>query len=96
MTVEMFKAILEKAECKTKGGESTMPEGRTLALYVAHEGVPMTISKLVALRLGLDGAIVEARDARGELYMVALEDVFAASVTGGTGDAPARKAGFLG
>lgn len=96
MTVEMFKVILEKAECKTKAGESTMPEGRTIALYVAHEGVSLTISRLVSLRLELDGQLIEARDHRGELYMVPLADIFAASVAGGTGDTPVRKAGFLG
>jgi hypothetical protein len=96
MTVEMFKAILEKAECKTKGGESTLPEGRTIALYVAHEGVSLTISRLVSLRLDLDGLLIVGRDHRGEMYLVALADVFAASVAGGSGDTPVRKAGFLG
>ena len=93
MTDEMFDAILRKAECEKKGDIATLPEGRTLALYVAHQGTSLNVSRIVEVMQ--DGGLIEARNVKGELFILSREDIFAASVVGGSKDGPARKAGFL-
>ena len=94
MTETMYTALLEKAEAKKgKGGEAALPEGRTLTLYVAHDGCSMSVSRLVAVRLE-DAGVIEARDNKGETYVLSLEDVFAGSISGGSKDSPTRTAGF--
>ncbi|MEM1032013.1 MAG: hypothetical protein AAGN82_16815 [Myxococcota bacterium] len=93
MTDEMFDAILRKAECEKKGDHAVLPEGRTLSLYVAHGGSSLTVSRIVEVTR--DGELVEARNAKGELFILTRSDVFAASVVGGSKDGPSRKAGFL-
>lgn len=95
MTETMYTTLLEKTEAKkTKGGEAELPEGRTLTLYLAHQGCSISVSRLVTLRLEQEG-IIEARDNKGEIYVLSLDDVFAASIQGGSKSSPARKAGFL-
>jgi hypothetical protein len=96
MTETMYTTVLEKAECKkSKDGTAELPEGRTLTLYVAHDGSSMSVSRLTSLRLG-QGGIIEARDAKGELYLVSIEDVYAASISGGGSKTGlSRKAGFI-
>jgi hypothetical protein len=93
MTETMYTALLDKAEAKKNDdGEAELPEGRTLTLYVAHDGCSMTVSRIVALRLEQAG-VVEARDNKGESYVLGLDDVFAGSISGGK-TAEQRTAGF--
>ncbi len=95
MTETMYTSLLNKAEAKkNKSGEAELPEGRTMTLYLAHEGCSMSVSRLVSLRLEQEG-VIEARDTKGETYVLSLGDVFAGSIQGGSKDAPVRKAGFL-
>ena len=95
MTETMYTKLLDKAEAtKSKSGEAELPEGRTITLYVAHDGCSMSVSRLVSLNLEQEG-IIEARDAKGETYVLSLQDVFAGSIQGGSKSSPARKAGFL-
>ena len=95
MTEAMYTTVLQKAEAKKgKDGSAELPEGRTLSLYVSHDGATMTVSRIVSVKLE-QGGIVDARDTKGECYVLALDDVFAASITGGSKDSPGRKAGFL-
>lgn len=71
-------------------GWSEAPAEQHITLYVAHDGVPLTVSKVEALRI--EGDLVRARTRKGETYQLALEDLFAAAV-----EAPKtseRKAGF--
>ena len=94
MTETMYAALLDKAEAKkNKGGEAELPEGRTLTLYVAHQGCSMSVSRLVAVRLGKD-SVLEARSNKGETYLLSLDDIFAGSIAGGSKDAATRTAGF--
>jgi hypothetical protein len=96
MTEAMFKAVVQRAEGrKTDDGVVSLPEGRTLTLYAAHDGTSLQVARVTTLSL-VDG-IVEARDVKGELFLLSLEDVFAASVAGDANHKKAgRKAGFLG
>jgi len=95
MTDDMLSAVLETAGAKTsKDGESRLPQGGTMTLYAAHDGVALTVTKIESMRRA-DG-VVRARNVKGETFVVALEDLFAAAVDGGASADGARKAGFLG
>lgn len=95
MTEEMFRAVLETAQAKTdKEGWATMPEGRSLTLYAAHNGVPLTVAKIDSLRVSQE--IIRTRSVKGQTYVLALSDVFAAALDGGSDTPGGRKAGFLG
>jgi hypothetical protein len=92
MTQEHLSAILELMSAKTeKDGWSTFPDGRGLTLYAAHDGVQLTVPRVdaVAVKAGL----MRARTSKGELYLLALEDVFAAAAE--ATPTQARKAGFV-
>ena len=94
MTEAMFDAVLTKAECtKDDKGVSRLPDGRTLTLYLARDGTQLAVSKVVALRL--DQTLIETEDEKGESFLLSLEDLFAASVSG-AGSSASRKAGFIG
>jgi hypothetical protein len=91
MTQEHLSAILELVSAKTeKDGWSSFPDGRALTLYAAHDGVQLTVARVeaVAVKAGL----LRARNTKGELYLLALEDVFAAAAEATAQQA--RKAGF--
>jgi hypothetical protein len=94
MTEEMLKAVLETAQAKIdKDGASALPEGRTMTLYAAHDGVSLTVSKVESVRVAQ--GIVRARNAKGETFVLAATDLFAAAIDAGSESATARKAGFL-
>ena len=96
MTEAMLKRILEEAQAKKgEGGDQELGEGRRLTLYAAHAGVPLTVTKVVALRV-LDGGTIQARNDKGDRFFLALEDLFSAAVEGTGASANARKAGFVG
>lgn len=91
MTEEHLRAILVAAEAKEADGWMAPAAGRTLTLYVSSGGALLTVSRVEAVRV--DKALVSARTAKGEVYVLALVDLFA-----GATDAPtntARKAGFV-
>lgn len=92
MTDDHLGALISASEAKKeKDGWFSLPEGRHLTLYVAFGGANLNVEKISAIKR--DGALVHARTVKGELYVVALTDVFAGAV-----DAPAagtRKAGFF-
>ena len=95
MTEDMLRAVLDTAQAKSeKDGGSSLPEGRHLTFYCAHNGVPLTVSKVEHVRL--TQGVVRARNGKGETFLLALEDLFSAAVDGGSEAAAARKAGFLG
>ncbi|MBW2455360.1 MAG: hypothetical protein JRI68_12650 [Deltaproteobacteria bacterium] len=95
MTKDMFATILARAECKTRDdGGADLPEGKTLTLYLSRDGTSLQVSRVVEMKL--DSGIVEAATHKGEMFLVALDDLFAASVSGGSKSTKARKAGFLG
>ena len=95
MTKDMFDTILARAECTTADdGTSELPEGKTLTLYLSRDGASLQVGRVIEMKL--DGSIVEAANNKGELFLVALGDLFAASVSGGSKSSKGRKAGFLG
>jgi hypothetical protein len=91
MNQEQLSAILDLLSAKVdKEGWSTFPDGRGLTLYVAHGGVQLTVPRIEAV-IAKQG-LLRARTAKGETYLLALEDVFAASIEGTPQQA--RKPGF--
>jgi len=95
MTKDMFDTILERAECTARDdGGSELPEGKTLTLYLSRDGASLQVGRVIEVKL--DSGIVEAVNNKGELFIMALEDLFAASVSGGSKSSKGRKAGFLG
>jgi hypothetical protein len=92
MTQEHLSAILDLISAKPeKDGWFTFPDGRGLTLYVSHDGVQLTVPRLEAI--AVKGGLVRARTAKGELYLVSLEDVFAAAAEATA--TQVRKAGFV-
>ncbi len=62
-----------------------------MTLYAAHDGVPLMVSRVDAVRI--DGDLVYARTARRETYSLNRADLFAVALEGATGQPP-RRAGF--
>jgi hypothetical protein len=95
MTADMYHVVIARAGCgKDDDGWMKLPDGRTMNLYLAHDGTSLSVDKVTFLKL-VDG-VVETRDGRGETFLVSLEDLFAASVSGDDTRGAGRKAGFLG
>lgn len=95
MTEEMLKAVLETAQAKSDGdGSATLPEGRFMTLYAAHDGVSLAVSKVESVRVAHH--VVRAKNAKGEVFVLAMDDLFAAMIEPGSEGTTARKAGFLG
>ena len=94
MTHDMLKNVLETAHAHESEGWSVLSDGRLLTLYAAHDGVPLTVQKVEAVRVA--HSIVHARSVKGETFLVALEDIFAAAFDAGQTSPQTRKAGFLG
>jgi len=85
-------ALLSAADSKKDDkGFLRTAEGRTLTLYVASSAASLTVNKVEAVRV--DRGLVHARTTKGEVFVIALVDVYAGAVeappTGG------RKAGFV-
>jgi hypothetical protein len=92
MVGDSLSAILEKAHAKAdKEGFLVLPEGITATLYVSHNGVGLTVSKVDAIRI--DKALLHARTAKKESFMLELGDVYAVALEGSQGT-PVRRAGF--
>jgi hypothetical protein len=91
MTEEHFHALLSAAEAKKEERGYALPEGRSLTLYVASNGVSLTVSRVQAARI--EKGLVHAQTTKGERYVVALEDCFGGSIDAPT-SAGNRKAGF--
>jgi|GEM_PF-1533931 len=85
-----YRALLDAARVTLDGPWALLTEDRTVTLHVSSGGVGLNIGKVVRLRL--DGTLLQAENSQGELFVVALEDVFAASIDGAK--KAARKAGF--
>jgi hypothetical protein len=91
MTQEHLSAILELISAKPdKDGWSTFPDGRGLTLYASHGGVQLTVPRVEAI--AVKSGLLRARTTKGELYLLPLEDVFAAAAE--AAPTQARKAGF--
>ena len=90
MTEEHLQALLAAAEAKKEERGHSLPEGRSLTLYVASNGANLTVSRISTVRV--DKGLIHARTIKGEYFVIALVDCYAGSL-----EAPpsgARKAGF--
>jgi hypothetical protein len=91
MTEEHLTALLNVAEAKKDDkGYLKAGDGRALSFYAASSGANLTVTKVEAVKV--EKHLMYARTTRGEIFVLALEDVFAGSV-----DQPpsaGRKAGF--
>ncbi len=96
MTDDMFRAVLETAGAKPdKEGWSTLADGRLMTLYAGHNGVPLTVGKVEAVKI--NQRIIWAKTSKGETFVLSLDDLFAAAQDRGHDpQASGRKAGFLG
>lgn len=94
MSPEHLQEILELCEASTADdrGFRELPGKTALTLYLACEGVGLTISEVDAL--AVRGHHVQARTRKGNLFVLALEDVFAANIEGRAEPKPGRRAGF--
>jgi hypothetical protein len=92
MTEEHLAALLGTAKAKKDDEGWQVPsEGRLVTLYVASNGASMNVGRVEALQA--QGTLLKARTVKGELYVLALEDVFAAAIEPPA--ATGRKAGFV-
>lgn len=91
MTNEHFQALLSLSGAKPDAeGWSKSEDARLITLHVGNQGVGLVVNRIVATRL--QGELVLARTDKGDQFVVALRDIFAASV-----EAPkekTRQAGF--
>ena len=92
MTEQHLSALLTAAEAKkASDGWLKLPEGRHLALYVAFNGASLTVSRVDAVRS--EGGLVRAKTVKGEVFLLALADIFAGAVDAAA--STGRKAGFV-
>jgi len=93
MTPEHINDILKICEASEgDGGFRELPQKTTLTLYLSKGGVGLTVASIEAM--ALRGHTVQARTTKGDLYVVALEDVFAANIEGRMKSKTERRAGF--
>lgn len=79
MTEEHLTAVVAAAEAKKNNqGFWATQEGRHITLYVSANGTSLTVSRVEALKL--EGHLLRAKTVRGEMFVLAVEDVFAAAV----------------
>lgn len=87
-----IKALLTGAGAKEgEGGFWEVADGKAITLYAATNGVALPIPRGIALRH--DGALTQIRTAKGELFVVRTDDLFAGAIEGS--GPTARKAGFI-
>lgn len=92
MTPQHLQTILKRASAKNAPDDtSSVPEGVTLTLHVAHGGAQLSVPKIVGVTIEND--LVYARTARGDVFAIDLGDVFAVAVDGAPTTA-GRRAGF--
>ncbi len=96
MIEEILKAALDGAEATTdKDGWAELPEGRTLTLYAAHEGVSLNVAKVESLKVST--GLVRARSIKGDTFLLPLKNIFAVALEGASKSGThGRRAGFLG
>lgn len=94
MSPEDIQEILKicDAGAADERGFRELPQKTTVTLYLAKSSVGLTVSGIEAL--AVRGHHLQARTQKGDLYMVSLDDVFAANVEGRAQSKGARRAGF--
>jgi hypothetical protein len=92
MTQEHWAALVEASGAKKdEKGFLVPPEGKLLTLYVSSGSSTLSVQRIEAVRL--EQGLVHARTKKSELFVLALQDVFAGAVEETQGSS--RKAGFV-
>jgi hypothetical protein len=92
MTQEHWAALIEASGAKKdETGFLVPPEGKLLTLYVASGSATLSVQRIEGVRH--EQGLVHARTKKGELFVLALQDVFAGAVEETQGSS--RKAGFV-
>jgi len=92
MTLDHFAALIEASGAKKDdGGFFAPPEGKVLTLYVSSGSATLSVQRIEAVRQ--EQGLVHAKTKKGELFVLALQDVFAGAVEETQGSS--RKAGFV-
>jgi hypothetical protein len=92
MTQEHWAALVEASGAKKDDkGFLVPPEGKLLTLYVSSGSSTLSVQRIEAVRL--EQGLVHARTKKSELFVLALQDVFAGAVEETQGSS--RKAGFV-
>jgi hypothetical protein len=92
MTQEHWAALVEASGAKKDDkGFLAPPEGKLLTLYVSSGSATLSVQRIEAVRA--EAGLIHARTKKGELFVLALEDVFAGAVEETQGSS--RKAGFV-
>jgi hypothetical protein len=92
MTQEHWAALVEASGAKKdEQGFLAPPEGKLLTLYVSSSSATLSVQRIEAVRH--EAGLVHARTKKGELFVLALEDIFAGAVEESQGSS--RKAGFV-
>jgi hypothetical protein len=92
MTQEHWAALVEASGAKKDDkGFLVPPEGKLLTLYVSSGSSTLTVQRIEAVRL--EQGLVHARTKKSELFVLALQDVYAGAVEETQGSS--RKAGFV-
>jgi hypothetical protein len=93
MTLEHWAALIEASGAKKDDkGFLAPPEGKLLTLYVASGAATLTVQRIESVRQ--EQGLVHARSKKGELFVLALQDIFAGAVEETQGSSQ-RKAGFV-
>jgi len=92
MTQEHWAALIEASGAKKDDkGFLTPPVGKLLTLYVASGSATLSVSRIEAVKQ--EQALVHARTKKGEVFVLALQDVYAGAIEESQGSE--RKAGFV-
>ncbi|HYQ16456.1 MAG TPA: hypothetical protein VEQ58_11885 [Polyangiaceae bacterium] len=93
MTLEHWAALIEASGAKKDdGGYLAPPEGKLITLYVASGSSTLSVQRIEAVRQ--EQGLVHARTKKGELFVLALQDVYAGAIEETQGSSQ-RKAGFV-
>ncbi len=93
MTQEHWAALVEASGAKKDSdGFFLPPEGKLLTLYVSSGSATLSVQRIEAVRQ--EQSLVHARTKKGELFVLALQDIFAGAVEETQGGS-SRKAGFV-
>ena len=91
MAKHIVDAVLKQAGARNEEGWQILPDGHSLTLHVAKDGASLNIPRVEAV--AFEEALLKARTKSGEVFVVLLEDVFAAASVGNV--STAKKAGFV-
>lgn len=91
MTRDQIESILKTAGAKSEKEGHSFSEGSNLTFHVSHDGASLSFAKIESVRF--DGDLVYAKSARQSIAL-AITDVFAVAVEGGSNAPSRRPAGF--